>query len=61
MIASLISVDGQQGGDLAKWNESGIGHYVGIDIADRSVEDAIVRYNDTKRWKCNFPTSWCVP
>jgi hypothetical protein len=50
---------GRQGGDLPKWNQQSIGHYVGIDIAYQSIRDAIARYNgDSYRAKCGFPAIW---
>ncbi|CDY41118.1 BnaC05g11090D [Brassica napus] len=33
------------GGDLIKWDKARIGFYVGIDIAEGSVEDCRTRYN----------------
>ncbi|KAK4439861.1 cap guanine-N7 methyltransferase 1 [Sesamum alatum] len=34
-----------KGGDLIKWDKAKIGYYVGIDIADGSIEDCRTRYN----------------
>lgn len=33
-----------KGGDLKKWKEQHILHYVGVDIADGSIRDAVERY-----------------
>lgn len=37
-----------KGGDLKKWREQNIKDYVGIDIADRSISDAVVRFKSMK-------------
>ena len=37
-----------KGGDLQKWREQNIKDYVGIDIADRSIADAVVRFKKMK-------------
>ncbi|KAF8391445.1 hypothetical protein HHK36_023750 [Tetracentron sinense] len=34
-----------KGGDLIKWDKAKIGYYVGIDIAEGSIEDCRTRYN----------------
>ncbi|XP_075488657.1 mRNA cap guanine-N(7) methyltransferase 1-like isoform X1 [Primulina tabacum] len=34
-----------KGGELIKWDKANIGYYVGIDIADGSIEDCRTRYN----------------
>jgi hypothetical protein len=48
-----------QGGDLPKWANAKIGHYVGIDIALKSVQDGVGRYNESgKRTLCDFPSVW---
>ncbi|XP_058189575.1 mRNA cap guanine-N7 methyltransferase 1-like [Rhododendron vialii] len=49
-----------KGGDLIKWDKANIGYYVGIDIAEGSIEDCRTRYNgDAKhhqrRKKFTFP------
>ncbi|KAL5700217.1 mRNA (guanine-N(7))-methyltransferase [Ranunculus cassubicifolius] len=49
-----------KGGDLIKWDKAKIGYYVGIDIADGSIEDCRARYNgdadqNPRRKKFNFP------
>ena len=40
-------------GDLQKWSNSGICYLVGADIARKSLEDAVERYNKAK--KATFP------
>ena len=45
-----------QGGDLAKWCKQKIRHYVGIDIADASVKDAVDRYSKVRN--IDFPAIW---
>ena len=37
-----------KGGDLQKWREHNIKDYVGVDIADRSIADAVVRFKNMK-------------
>lgn len=49
-----------KGGDLIKWDKANIGYYVGIDIADGSIEDCRTRYNGDaehhqRRKKFTFP------
>lgn len=49
-----------KGGDLIKWDKAKIGYYVGIDIAEGSVEDCRTRYNGDadqhqRRKKFSFP------
>ncbi|XP_055812659.1 mRNA cap guanine-N7 methyltransferase 1-like isoform X2 [Solanum dulcamara] len=49
-----------KGGDLIKWDKAKIGYYVGIDIADGSIEDCRTRYNGEadhhqRRKKFSFP------
>ncbi|XP_054792958.1 mRNA cap guanine-N7 methyltransferase 1-like isoform X2 [Prosopis cineraria] len=49
-----------KGGDLIKWNKAKIGYYVGIDIAEGSIEDCRIRYNGDadhhqQRKKFTFP------
>ncbi|XP_073027299.1 mRNA cap guanine-N(7) methyltransferase 1-like isoform X1 [Primulina eburnea] len=49
-----------KGGDLIKWDKANIGYYVGIDIADGSIEDCRTRYNGDadhhqRRKKFSFP------
>ncbi|KAF9608052.1 hypothetical protein IFM89_005202 [Coptis chinensis] len=49
-----------KGGDLIKWDKAKVGYYVGIDIAEGSVEDCRTRYNgdadqNQRRKKFTFP------
>ncbi|KAG7600157.1 S-adenosyl-L-methionine-dependent methyltransferase [Arabidopsis suecica] len=49
-----------KGGDLIKWEKAMIGYYVGIDIAEGSIEDCRTRYNGDadhhhRRKKYSFP------
>ena len=47
-----------KGGDLQKWKEQHILHYVGIDIADGSISDAVTRF--TKMSNPGFPARFAV-
>ncbi|KAJ6825550.1 mRNA cap guanine-N7 methyltransferase 1 [Iris pallida] len=49
-----------KGGDLIKWDKAKVGYYVGVDIAEGSVNDCRTRYNgdvdqQQRRKKFSFP------
>jgi len=54
---SILDLAGGKGGDLLKYKESRIGHYVLIDVAGISVEHAVDRYN-TMRGGIAFPAKF---
>ncbi|KAK4398451.1 cap guanine-N7 methyltransferase 1 [Sesamum angolense] len=60
-LRSLITgVKVKASGDLIKWDKAKIGYYVGIDIANGSIEDCRTRYNGDadhhqRRKKFSFP------
>lgn len=45
---NVLDIGCGKGGDLLKWSKARIGHYVGVDIAETSVEQAKSRYADMK-------------
>ena len=54
-----------KGGDLLKWSRAKIDHFVGVDIAGTSVEQAEVRYEENKRrnprmFSADFHTADCT-
>jgi mRNA (guanine-N7-)-methyltransferase len=48
---SVLDYAGGKGGDLHKWVKARIGHLVLIDIAEESVKQAIIRYNNLYKHK----------
>ena len=44
-LYSVLDLCCGKGGDLLKWANARIRHYVGIDIAHNSVRGAVARYN----------------
>ncbi|KAB5534754.1 hypothetical protein DKX38_017840 [Salix brachista] len=57
---SSVVISVLQGGDLIKWDKAKAGYYVGIDIAEGSMEDCRTRYNGDadhhqRRKKFTFP------
>eukprot|EP00250_Pteridium_aquilinum_P032847 c4794_g1_i1 orf=283-1377(+) len=56
---SAIDIACGKGGDLIKWDKAKIGYYVGIDLAEGSIEDARTRYNgDASHMKRRNPYSF---
>ncbi|CAN6892403.1 unnamed protein product [Brassica oleracea] len=54
--------NGTGGGDLIKWDKARIGFYVGIDIAEGSIEDCRTRYNgDADQHQRNKKLSKMMP
>ena len=58
---SVFDICCGKGGDLLKWKNAKIGHYVGADLAESSVEAAANRYWDmTKKYGKWWPSIFIV-
>lgn len=58
---NVLDIGCGKGGDLQKWNAQKIKHYVGLDIADKSIEQAQERYRKDRRLRfdADFVTNDC--
>jgi len=62
---TVLDIGCGKGGDLLKWSRAKIDHFVGVDIAGTSVEQAEVRYEENKRrnprmFSADFHTADCT-
>ena len=48
--AKVLDLACGKGGDIAKWYRHRIDHYVGVDVARQSLNDAVSRIQSNRRW-----------
>ena len=60
---NVLDIGCGKGGDLLKWSKAKINHYVGVDIAETSVEQAKSRYRENasrNRFSADFYAADCT-